>query len=162
MAGRNCCNVIITLQLLINNFDSVINKCQTGVMPTTCYSPTDAIRDWTLCTQEFYHEVFLRGWCICIQSVILRGFLVCWLNIFSSVNKNAANIIGEIFLSKCCEWQSFIRKFASVSFGSLRFFSTNISQGSVVAHLRCGGIYNYHFSRNLLLRLSVKKFLKIG
>jgi len=38
MAGRNCCNSI-TLQL--TNFDSSIDKCQTGVMSTTCHSPTD-------------------------------------------------------------------------------------------------------------------------
>ena len=39
---------------------------------------------------------------------------------------------------------------------SLRFLSTNISQGNVATFLRCGGIFNYRFSRNLLASLGEK------
>jgi len=46
------------------------------------------------------------------------------------------------------------------SSGSLRFLSTNISQGSVALCLRCGGMFNYCFARNLLLSQSVKEFWK--
>jgi len=37
------------------------------------------------------------------------------------------------------------------------FFNTDISQGSVVAQLRCGGIVNEDFIANLLVNLSVKE-----
>jgi len=37
------------------------------------------------------------------------------------------------------------------------FSDVNISQGSVVTRLRCGWIFYYRFTRNLLLSLSVKK-----
>jgi len=57
--------------------------------------------------------------------------------------------------------QSIACKFASLSFGLFQFLSTNISQGSVATHLRCGGIFNYRFSKNLLLSLLVKKFWKL-
>jgi len=39
-----------------------------------------------------------------------------------------------------------------------RLLSTNISQGSVTTRLRRGWIFNYRFSINLLLSLSVKRF----
>jgi len=45
--------------------------------------------------------------------------------------------------------------------GSLQFLSTNILQSSVATRLRCGGIFNYCFSRSLLLSQSVKKFWKL-
>ena len=38
------------------------------------------------------------------------------------------------------------------------FFDTDISQGSVVTHIRCGGIVNEDFVANLLINLSVKEF----
>ena len=38
------------------------------------------------------------------------------------------------------------------------FSATNISQGTVAMHLRCGGIFYYRFAGNLLLSLSVKEF----
>jgi len=40
-------------------------------------------------------------------------------------------------------------------------FNTNISQDSVVMHLRRGGMFNCFFTRNLLLSLSLKD-LKVG
>ena len=71
MAGRNCCNSI-TLRIILGNPDFVIDNCQTGVMSTTCYSPTDAISDWTLCTQALCHDVFLLDWWICVQLQVFR------------------------------------------------------------------------------------------
>jgi len=38
------------------------------------------------------------------------------------------------------------------------FLSTDISQGSVVTQLRCGGMVNEDFVANLLMNLSVKNF----
>jgi len=38
------------------------------------------------------------------------------------------------------------------------FLSSDISQGSVVTQLRCGGIVNKVFVANLLLNLLVKEF----
>lgn len=38
----------------------------------------------------------------------------------------------------------------------------HISQGGVAKYLRCDGIFNAHFVRNLLLSLTVSKILKIG
>jgi len=46
------------------------------------------------------------------------------------------------------------------SSGPLRFFSTIISRGSVATHLRCDGIFNYRFARNLPLSLSLEDFWK--
>jgi len=37
-------------------------------------------------------------------------------------------------------------------------FGTDISQGSVVTQLRCGGIFKYEFVANLPLSLPVKEF----
>jgi len=41
-----------------------------------------------------------------------------------------------------------------------RFLNSYISQGSVATHLRCGGIFNYHFISNFLLRLTVQECWK--
>jgi len=40
--------------------------------------------------------------------------------------------------------------------GCFCFSDINTSQGSVATHLRCGGIFNYCFGRNLLLSLSLE------
>jgi len=49
MVGRNCCNSVTLRLILFTNIESVIGKYQTGVLSTSCYSPTDAISDgnWT-------------------------------------------------------------------------------------------------------------------
>jgi len=39
----------------------------------------------------------------------------------------------------------------------IAIFEHKYSQGSVATRLRCGGIFNYRFSKNLLLSLLVKK-----
>jgi len=38
------------------------------------------------------------------------------------------------------------------------FLNSDISQGSVVTQLRCGGIINKGFVANLVMNLSVKEF----
>jgi len=40
MMGKNCCNSTTLQLILFSNLDSIIDKCQTRVMSTTCYSPT--------------------------------------------------------------------------------------------------------------------------
>ena len=40
------------------------------------------------------------------------------------------------------------------------FLNTDISQGSVAIHLRCGGEFKYSFVTNFLLSLTVKEFWK--
>jgi len=40
------------------------------------------------------------------------------------------------------------------------FLDITISQGSVATRLRCGGIFNYHFTANLSLSLTLKEFWK--
>ena len=35
------------------------------------------------------------------------------------------------------------------------------SQGSVAAHLKCGGLFNYHLTTYLSLSLAVKEILKL-
>jgi len=37
------------------------------------------------------------------------------------------------------------------------FSDINISQDSLATHLRCGGMFYYHFADNLLLSFSVKE-----
>ena len=46
--GRNCCNSITLPLIPFTNLDSMIDRYQTGIMSTACYSQTDAIGDWTL------------------------------------------------------------------------------------------------------------------
>jgi len=40
----------------------------------------------------------------------------------------------------------------------IAIFEHTISQGSVATSLMCGGTFNYFFTRNLLISLSVKEF----
>jgi len=87
MASRN---VIMLRLILLNNLDFVIDKCQTGVMSTTCYWPTDASCHWPnsnrvrrrFATTSF----FLIDECAYSQSFCgLFGMIT--INIFSSVNQ---------------------------------------------------------------------------
>jgi len=119
------------------------------------------VTELRLCAQALCGIVVFVGWRICVQSFIL---CVCRCShgkyVFVS-EQNDDNIIGWIFFSHCferlsCAWES-----ASLSCGALRFLSTNISQGSLATYLGYGGIFYYHFARNLLLSLSVKRILKI-
>ena len=71
---------------------------------------------------------------------------------------NNAKMTVGIF-NNCFEWMSFARQLAIDSdLERGNFFNTDISQGSVVTHLRCSGIVNEDFVANLLINLSVKEF----
>jgi len=76
------------------------------------------------------------------------------------ISLSDANVTGQILFSRCFEWLSLAWQFSSHSSGSLRFLNTTISQGSVATRLRCGGVYNYFVTRNLLLSLLMKEFWK--
>jgi len=95
MAGRNCCNSIMLPFILLTNLDSVIDKCQTAVMSTTCYSPTDSISDRMLivCSGVLSHLVdgyaYSRSFC--------RFSVVITVNIFSSLNKMVLTSLGACF-----------------------------------------------------------------
>jgi len=67
--GRNCCKSIMLWLIILTDLDSVIDKCKTGVMSTTCYSPTDVISDWTLivCTGTLSRR--LSSWLMDIYRV---------------------------------------------------------------------------------------------
>jgi len=101
-----------------------------------------------LCAQTFYHDTLTKKKQVimtCFFFVNVSAYRVSHSAEFFSVwtvNKNDANVIGSIFLSNCFEWQSL----ASLSFGSLRFLRTTISQSSVATCLRCGRIFNYCLS----------------
>jgi len=77
------------------NLDSVIDKYQTDVMSTTCCSPTDAISDWTLIVRRRF---IATSFFLVAANAFCQSF--CWfvgaatVNIFSSVNKNDANVTG--------------------------------------------------------------------
>ena len=114
VAGRNCCKASCYDKIiLLNILDIVIDKCQNQWL-------NDCVRMRFVATSFFLvdERAYSRWFC---------GFYgVVAVNMFSSVNKNDANIIGGIPLMNCFKWQSFAWKFASISFESLRFLSTNI------------------------------------
>jgi len=60
-----------------SSHDSVTDKCQTGAMSTTCYSPTDAISDWTLivCTGVLLRR--LSSWLMEMHSVVILWVSMC-------------------------------------------------------------------------------------
>jgi len=62
------------------------------------------------------------------------------------------------FISLSFSKQNDGKVFATFSPAAWRFLSNIISQGSVATRLRCVGIFNYAFTRNLLLSPSVKEF----
>jgi len=159
MASRNYCNSIMLRLILLTNLDSVIDKCQTGVMLATCYL-TNAVSDWMLivCTGVLSrHFFFLVDKCAYSQS-FCGFYTVVTVNIFLLVNKRMLTSFGE------CFWATFFSGY--VLYGSslhsaLQFLNTNISQGSVATWLRCGGIFNYYLARNVLLSLLVKEMWKL-
>jgi len=115
--GRNCCNNISVRLILLTYLDSVIDKCQTGVMSTTCYSPTDAVSDWTLivCAQ-------------CRRFAKMSFFLV---DGFTYTFSHSGGFFGVVAVHVL----SLANKMTLTS-----FLSTNISQGSLATRLRRSGI----------------------
>jgi len=134
MAGI-CCNSIMLRLILLTNFDSVIDKCQTG-MSITGHSSADVISDRTLivCAGVFFMTCFF----LIDECAYSRSFCVFFgvvnVNIFSSVNKMVLTSLVNI-LSSCFEWLSlYILSLYGGSFQTVLgrcVSSTNISQGSV-------------------------------
>jgi len=58
--------------------------------------------------------------------------------------------------------KSYITVCFTYSLRIVNFLNVDISQGSVVTQLGCGGVFKYDFVTNFLLTLKVKEFLKIG
>jgi len=108
-----------------------------------------SVTERELCVQAFCRDVFLLGWWMCAQWVILRVFRCGHSKYILVSEQNDAIINVRMFLSNCFEWLSLAWKFASLISQSLRFFSKNISQGSVAARLRCGGMFNYYVARKI-------------
>jgi len=99
MAGRNCCNSIILGLILFSftNLDSVMDKCQTGVMSTTCDSPADVTNDLTLIVCAGVSSWRLSSWWVCVHSVILLFFRYNHCKLFLSVNETLLTLLGEYF-----------------------------------------------------------------
>ena len=167
MSGRNCCNRI-TLQLglvLLNNRDSIIDKYQTAWCNMNHLLLADRCRRWltsVTCVRRRFvmTSFFLVDGCVYRRS-FCRVFLWYGHCKYLFVNEqNDANIIGWISFSNCFEWLSLAWQGSLHSLWSLRFLNTTISQGSVAARLRCGGIFNYLLTGTLLISPSVKEFWK--
>ena len=97
----------------------------------------------------------------CAYSRSFCGFFeVAVGNMFSSVYKMMVTSLGEYVtvLNVCVLHGSSLH--LALELGD--FFSTNMSQRGIVTRLRCGEIFNYCFSRNLLLSLLMKNILIIG
>jgi len=61
--------------------------------------------------------------------------------------------------NNCFEWLSFAWQLTSyIQVLNVAILNTDISQGSVVTQLRCGGIVNEDFVVNSLVNLSMKEF----
>jgi len=104
--GRNCCNNITLRLVLLTNLESVIGKCQTDVMLTTCYLPIDAISDCTTCTlsQAFCHVFFLFAGYAYSRS-FFRVFFRCGHCKYLFISEqNDVNIIWRILLSNYFEY----------------------------------------------------------
>jgi len=78
LAGRNCCNSIMLELILLTNLGSMIDKYQTGVMSTNCYSPTDAISDWTLIFCTGVLSWCLSFWLMDVHTVSHSASLSVW------------------------------------------------------------------------------------
>jgi len=77
--------------ILLANLDSVIDKYQTGVISTTCDSPTDAISNRTSVRRGF---ATTSDRCACSQLFCACSSVVT-VHIFSSVNKVVLTSLSE-------------------------------------------------------------------
>jgi len=126
--GRNCCNSITLRLVLLTGLDSVIDKCPTDVTSSCQRLATrwlmPSVTERYLWTQSFYHDVCLLADGCAYSPSFCQFFGVFTLNVFSSANKNFANIMWRIFLSNIFEWLSIAWEFASLSSGAWRCLST--------------------------------------
>jgi len=70
---------------------------------------------------------------------------------------NNAKMTARNF-NNCSEWLSMTAYFIDSGLEHGNFLNSDISQGSVVTQLRCGGIINKGFVANILVNLSMKAF----
>jgi len=84
MVDRNCCTSITLRLILLTTLDSVIKKCRTNVMPTTCDSTTDAISDWRLIVRAGVLSRHLSSWFTDVRRVGHYGHPIGQVIIFCS------------------------------------------------------------------------------
>jgi len=136
---------------------------------------SDWCRPIETCQLTSSETVTKRWWCVkwfccSLFSLLLQLHTVsysagCWVNIFSSVNYIMLTSLDEYYwpqflVAESCTavWVFCGRLF--MQFLCIAISWRHISQDRVATNLRCGGIFNYHFTANLSLSLTVKEFLK--
>ena len=67
-------------------------------------------------------------------------------------------ISPDIYFKTVIEWLVLHNRLLRLLLKNGDFWNTDISQGSVATHLRCGGVFVYDFVTNFLLSLTVKEF----
>jgi len=117
----------------------VLYKYQTGLLSTICNLLIDTISDWLnsnhVCRRFVMTSVFLSV--AGVYSQWLCGIFWCGhCKFLFHSEQNDANVTGWIFFSNWFKWL-----FASLSSTAWQFLSINISQGTVVKHLRSGGYW---------------------
>jgi len=105
---------------------------------------------------DVFYSTFTDVFYFCHVFMFLTFFCFCG-NAFSSVFLSVHQVMNEYF-SNCFERLSPAWQFTSLNSGDWQFLHINVSQVSVVMRLRCARIFNYHFTSNSLLRLTVKEF----
>ena len=122
----------------------------------------DTVSDWML-TITCY-GILLQQVRIVILCIVRRGYCeYLFVSELHHVTRQKANIISTIILAA----ESCMRFW--VLHGSLLhpvlehgdLSNAYISQGSLEMRLRCGRIFNNHFTANLMASLSVKEFRKL-
>ena len=160
MTGMNCCNSTSHYDTR-RRWPCVQDHCASNWCIINHFSLADWCRHWLTerwwCEPAFSSDVFLLGCCRCRPPVILWAFWCRDSEYLFLSEQNDADITGHFHLSNYFEWLCLARQFASLSSGSGWFLIINISQGNVATYLRMDGIFNYQFTANSLISLSVKK-----
>ena len=94
------------------NLDHVIDKCQTGVMSITCYSPTDAVSDRMLTAGVLSRR--LSYWLIDVHTVGHSVGCHCKKYLFIS-EQNDADVVRRILLSNCFDESCIDVRFTQLS-----------------------------------------------
>jgi len=113
---------------------TLTQRCTVALGCTVALQRCTVAPVWRICGRTLILLILM-----CVQSLILWVFDLATVDVLVS-EQNDANVTGWIFFSNCFQWLKLPCKFASLSYGLLRFFSINVSQGSVATCLRCGGI----------------------
>jgi len=100
-AGTAVISSLVKLILLIN-LDSMIVKCQTGVMSTVCNSPTDGLMQSVVATSFF----LVDGW-TCVQSV--GHFVGFWTTVCKTVRPIGSLHCLSVALVYCSQTVGWIK-----------------------------------------------------